>query len=219
MNNTIKVMIADNHEIIRIGIKKLLEKNGELEIVAVADKEEEILMKIKKHRPDVVIMDNNFENINSLNVAEYTTKNYPGCKIIMHPSILDEISIMSEIKAGISGFVPKDMSTANLIDAVRTVHKGDKFLKGNIADIFVNNFFKEKKKTEIIKKIQQVLSKKEIEILKLTGEGLSIKQIAEKSFISIRTVQTHRSNIKKKLRIHNTAELVKYAIKNNVITV
>lgn len=218
-NNKIKVMIADNHEVARIGMKKLLAKNKEIKIVAVADKGEEILKKIKKRKPDVVIMDNNFSNINSTDVAAYTSKYYPYCRVVVHPATYNAKSIMNEISSGVSGYVPKNMEPENIIEAIKTVHKGGKFLKGNIADIFINNFFKEKRETEILYKLQQILSKREIEILKMLGEGLSVKQTAEKLFLSIRTAETHRFNIKKKLKIHSKAELVMFAIKNNLITV
>jgi DNA-binding NarL/FixJ family response regulator len=217
-NNKIKVMIADNHEIARIGMRRLLSRNKEIKITVVAEKGSEIFEKIKKHKPDVVIMDNNFNDINSADVTAYALKHYPDCKVIIHPSVFNEQSVLNEIHAGVSGYVPKNFGPANLIDAIKTVHNGYKFFKGNVADVFINNYFKEKRSNELLKQVRQTLSKKEIEILRMLCEGFSIKQISEKIFISIRTVETHRSNIRKKLKIHNTADLVKYAINKNLIT-
>lgn len=212
-------MIADSHEITRMGIRKLFEKNRDLKIIATAGNDEEIYRKIEKYRPDVVIMDNNFATVSCSDVAEYSAGNFPECKVLCHPSVLDEKRIMKGIESGVSGFVPKGESADWLPDAIRTVHGGNKFLKGTVADIFVDNYFKEKKESEILESVRQVLTEKEIEILRNLSRGMSYKQVAEISHIGIRTAAMHIFNIRKKLKTKNIASLVKYAIRNKITAI
>lgn len=217
--NRIKVLVADTHEIVKIGIKKLLSEYQGIEILAYASNGKETIEKTKKYLPDVVIMDDNFTDICSKNIVENIKKCSPGSKIIIHPSCINDENTVVELLAGATGYIPKNIKSENLLEAVIKVHIGEFHLKGNATDVFIKRYFKEKKENENLDRLALILSKREIEVMKYICDGISIKTVAAHLNISARTVEVHRKNIRKKLGIQKNADLVKFGIKNNVITI
>ncbi len=215
----IKVLLVDDHDIVIIGLKAFLSKNHDIEIVAITTDGEDTIAKVEDLLPDVVVLDIDLPKISGIEVTEFITKNYPDVKVLLHTSYADEAHIISGFEAGASGFVPKNFKSDQLLEAIRTVAKGEKYIKGSVSEVFIASYFNNKKTEETISKIKQSLTAREIEILKLITDGLSNQEIADKIFISVRTVEAHKHNIMSKLEIYNTAELVKYAIKNKIITV
>ena len=215
----IKVLIVDDHDIVLIGLKALLSKNRDIEIVAVTTDGEDTIAKVEDLVPDVVVLDIDLPKISGIEVTEFITKNYPDVKVLLHTSYADEAHIVGGFEAGAAGFVPKNFKSDQLLEAIRTVAKGEKYMKGNVSEVFIASYFNNKKAEETNSKIRLSLTPREIEILKLITEGLSNQDIADKIFISVRTVEAHKHNIMNKLEIFNTAELVKYAIKNKIITI
>jgi DNA-binding NarL/FixJ family response regulator len=215
----IRVLIVDDHDIVIVGLKALLSRNHDIEIVAITTDGEETIAKVDNLIPDVVVLDIDLPKISGIEVTEYITKNYPDVKVLLHTSYADEAHIISGFEAGASGYVPKTFKTDQLIEAIRTVHRGERYIKGSISELFISSYFKRKSAEENISSIKQKLTRREIEILKLITEGYSNHVIADKLHISVRTVEAHKHNIMKKLEIFNTAELVKYAIKNNIIVI
>jgi DNA-binding NarL/FixJ family response regulator len=215
----IRVLIVDDHDIVIVGLKALLSRNHDIEIVAITTDGEDTIAKVDNLIPDVVVLDIDIPKISGIEVTEYITKNYPDVKVLLHTSYADEAHIIAGFEAGASGYVPKTFKTDQLIEAIRTVHRGERYIKGNISELFISSYFKRKSAEENISNIKQKLTRREIEILKLITEGLSNQLVADKLHISVRTVEAHKHNIMKKLEIYNTAELVKYAIKNNIIII
>ena len=215
----IKVLLVDDHDIVIIGLKAFLSKNHDIEIVAITTDGEDTIAKVEDLLPDVVVLDIDLPKISGIEVTEFITKNYPDVKVLLHTSYADEAHIISGFEAGASGFVPKNFKSDQLLEAIRTVAKGEKYIKGSVSEVFIASYFNNKKTEETISKIKQSLTAREIEILKLITDGLSNQEIADKIFISVRTVEAHKHNIMSKLEIYNTAELVKYAIKSKIITV
>lgn len=216
--NRIRVLIVDDHDIVIIGLKALLSKNHDIEIVAITTDGLETLEKVHEHKPDVVVLDIDIPRISGIEVTEHITKNYPEVKVLLHTSFSDEEHIVKGFEAGASGYVPKSFKAEQLIEAIRTVARGERYIKGNVSETFISSYFKNKKADEIAEKTKLILTTRELEILKLITDGLSNQEIGDNLHISVRTVEAHKHNIMKKLNIFNTAELVKYALKNKLIS-
>lgn len=221
MEQTIKVLLVDDHELIILGVKKILSAVPNIQLVGTASNGEETIDKIKNLQPDIVILDIDIPKISGIDLTEHIQKNFPNTKVILHTSYVDEEHIVKGFELGASGYVPKNFKPEDLIDAITAVYQGKRYLKGVVSDIFMESFFKEKqtkKEKEETPTPEEVLTKREIEVLKLIGQGMTNQEMAEALFISIRTVEVHKANIMKKLNMNTTADLVKYAIKNNIIS-
>ncbi|MBE9484394.1 MAG: response regulator transcription factor, partial [Bacteroidetes bacterium] len=155
--------------------------------------------------------------VSGIEVTEMITSQYPLCKVIYYTSHVDEEMITRGFEAGAYGYVPKNFKPQELIEAIHMVNDGQKFMKGIVSEKFISSYLKSEKEKKLKQDIP--LSEREMEVLKHMSLGLSNKQIADKLFISIRTVETHKHNLMKKLNIYSTAELVIYAIQNNIIKI
>lgn len=217
-SDKIRVLIVDDHDIVIIGLKALLSRNHDIEVVAVTVDGFETLEKVHELKPDVVVLDIDIPKISGIEVTEHITKNYPEVKVLLHTSFNDEQHIVKGFEAGASGYVPKTFKAEQLLEAIRTVAKGERYIKGNVSETFIASYFKSKKASEIAEKTKLILTSRELEILRLITDGLANQDIANKLNISVRTVEAHKHNIMKKLNIFNTADLVKYALKNNIIS-
>jgi DNA-binding NarL/FixJ family response regulator len=215
----IKVILADDHDIVILGLKHLLSRTHDIEVVAVTTDGQETLIKVEQFKPDVVVLDIDLPLISGIEVTEIISKDFPGTKVILHTAFTDEEHIVKGFEAGAFGYVPKNFKTEDLIEAIRTVNNNQRYIKGAVSETFISSYFKSKKSDEQLESDSETipLTEREIEILKNVTEGYSNQDIADRLNISIRTVETHKSNIMKKLNIDNTAELVKYALRNNII--
>lgn len=217
-SDKIRVLIVDDHDIVIIGLKALLSRNHDIEVVAVTVDGLETLEKVHELKPDVVVLDIDIPKISGIEVTEHITKNYPEVKVLLHTSFSDEQHIVKGFEAGASGFVPKTFKADQLLDAIRTVARGERYIKGSVSETFIASYFKSKKADDIAKKTRLILTSRELEILKLITDGLANQEIGDKLIISVRTVEAHKHNVMKKLNIFNTADLVKYALKNKIIS-
>lgn len=213
----IRILIVEDHEVVIKGIKTLLEPYDELEIVGQALDSKEAMQKVEELSPDIVIMDINLPEVSGIEVTEMITSQYPLCRVIYYTSHVDEELITQGFEAGAFGYVPKNFKPQELIEAIHLVNDGQKFMKGIVSEKFISSYLKSEKEKKMKQDIP--LSERELEVLKHMSQGLSNKQIADKLFISIRTVETHKHNLMKKLNIYSTAELVIYAIQNNIIKI
>ncbi|MFC2107344.1 response regulator [Bacteroidota bacterium] len=213
----IKILIVEDHEVVIKGIKALLVPYEELEIVGFALEAKDAQIKVEDLQPDVIIMDINLPEVSGIELTKIITEKYPDVKVVYYTSHVDEELITQGFEAGAYGYVPKNFSTEELIEAIHMVHSGQKFMKGIVSEKFLSSYLKSEKE----KKLQQdiPLSDRELEVLKFISEGYSNKIIADRLFISIRTVETHKHNLMKKLKIYSTAELVIYAIHNGIIKI
>ena len=213
----IKILIVEDHEVVIKGIRALLEPYNEIDIIGYALESEDAQKKMETLEPDIIIMDINLPGMSGIELTKIITDKYPGIKVIYYTSHVDERLITDGFEAGAFGYVPKDFSTEELVEAIHMVNDGQKYMKGIVSEKFISSFLRSEKE----KKFKQImpLSERELEVLKYLSQGLSNKQIADKLFISIRTVETHKHNLMKKLNIYSTAELVIYAIQNNIIQI
>ncbi len=211
-----KVIIADDHAIIREGLKSLLEKKG-VEVIDIAKNGREAIALAVKYRPDVVMMDISMPDLNGVEATAAIRKEVPDTKIIalsMHSSkkIIDKM-----FASGASGYILKETAFDELYDAIQEVNKGNFYLTPSIARMYVDSQGNTFTASQDIPKSNKI-SKKERQVLQLVAEGEKTRDIAEKLNISIKTVETHRRNIMKKLSIFSIAGLTKFAIKEGIVS-
>lgn len=210
-----RVIIADDHAIIREGLKSLLEKKG-VEVIAIAKNGREAIDMAVAHRPDVVMMDISMPDLNGVEATATIHRKVPDTKIIalsMHSSkqIIDKM-----FASGASGYILKESAFDELYDAIQEVNNGNFYLTPSIARMYVDSQDYMFKDINDIPKSKE-LSKKEREVLQLVAEGEKTRDIAEKMGISVKTIETHRRNIMKKLSIFSIAGLTKFAIKEGIV--
>ncbi|WMJ72275.1 response regulator transcription factor [Cytophagaceae bacterium ABcell3] len=208
----IKIVLADDHRLVRDGIKALLAKSSDFVIAGEADDGKELLELLKKAKPDVALIDISMPNLTGLEAIPLIKKDFPGTRIILLTMHADPDYIIKAIQSGTHGYLLKDVEPEELHLAVKTVAKGEKYFNATISNIMIDNLSRIEESKE-----EQNLSPREMEVLTLVADGLSTKLIADKLSISIRTVETHRLNIMKKLQVNNTAELVRKALEKNLI--
>lgn len=205
----IKIIIADDHSIIRDGLRAMLEKNNFCKIVGEAANGEELLDLLKSTPCDVVCTDISMPKMDGVEATRLIVKNFPKVKVMCLSMHEEAAFIKQMMEAGAVGYVFKDSPSEELQAAIEAVNGGKKYFNQKLFDILLN--------MESSGKTVSVLSSREKEILKLIAEEYTNPEIAEKLFLSVRTVDTHRQNLIQKLDVKNTAGLVKYAIKSGLI--
>ena len=212
----IKVLLVDDHKIMRSGLKRLLRDDDEIEIIGQADSGIEALDLVRQLSPDVVIMDIRMPNPNGIEAASQVKRDYPETKIIglsMHSS---KKFVTGMLKAGADGYLLKDCGPDELKKAIHAVMQGHTYLSPSITDTVVDDFVKEPQERNDPENVFSVLTHREIEVLQLLAEGNTTKQIGLKLHISPKTVEAHRLRVMKKLEIDNIANLTKYAIQEGL---
>lgn len=215
--NKIKVFVVDDHEMFREGVKLMLGKTDEFEILGEAQNGKECLEKIPDET-DVVLMDISMPEMNGIEATQKVLNLVPNMKIIALSMFGDEEYYYKMIHSGVKGFVLKESGSKELEDAIREVYAGGNFFSQELLrNIIVNISDKSAKKLEEDKK--NSFTKREIEILELICTGMSNKEIAEELTISLRTVETHKSNLLQKTDSKNTISLVMHAIKKGIVSI
>jgi DNA-binding NarL/FixJ family response regulator len=214
-----RVLIVDDHQIVREGIEKILSGEDDIEQIGSLSSGIEALKFIKENQPDIIIADLSMPEISGIELTEAISKLFPDIKVLILSMFNNEDYIVSAIKAGAKGYLPKqDSTTAILLEAIRTIASGEEFFSPSISKTLVKSFFNSMKTmsgTEISKKHQ--LTSREKEILKLYVEGYTNKEIAEKLNLSIFTVKTHKNNIMQKHNFKSNVEMIKFALRNNIV--
>ena len=211
----IRVMIADDHKIIRDGIKSILEKEKDIEVVEEAAKGSEVIEKVSKVAIDVIVLDIDMGKPNGIEIAEIISKEYPDVKILILSMMGLHDFIIQALEKGAIGFILKNAGKDEMLTAIRSVAKGDSYFSKDVSAVLIEHLNKPRAARKRIADIP--ISARELEVLKLITQENSNPEIAEKLFISIRTVDTHRRNLLEKLGVKNTAGLVKYAIQKGLI--
>lgn len=212
----IKLFIADDHAIVRRGIKSLFQSNPDYEVVGEAEDGLSLLEKIKNANPDIIIMDITMPHIDGLMATKRITEDFPKTKVIILSMHSDRHFAIDAFRAGAMAYVVKGDDTNDITDAIEKVWMGKKFVSHCLADILFEDFV-EMIKTNATLDPVNYLSKREREVLQLIAHGNRSKEIGEKLFISLATVKTHRSNIMKKLNIHDLPSLIKIAMQHGII--
>jgi two-component system invasion response regulator UvrY len=205
----IKIVIADDHPIVRKGLRDLFEDEFEMEVIGEASTGRETLNLIKKGIPDVVILDLRLPDASGLEILKQIKTLYPGIKVLALSALSEKVYGLRIIKAGADGFIQKDYATENLAPAVKRIMEGKRFISDSLADILAEEISKPAERP--------ALSSREFEVLRLIGEGKSISEIADILKISVNTVSAYRKRILVKLNLSSTADLIKYCIREGVI--
>ncbi len=214
-----KILIVDDHQIVRDGIKRILTDENDIELIGSVGSGKEALDFIKCTQPSIVIADLSMPNMSGIELTEKLTKLYPEIKVLILSMFNNEEYIVSAIQAGAKGYLPKqDSTTEILLEAIRTIANDDEFYSPSISKIVMKSFINNVKNTsvsDVAKKHQ--LTSREKEILKLYVEGCTNNEIAEKLNLSIFTVKTHKNNIMQKYNFKSTVEMIKFALRNNIV--
>jgi DNA-binding NarL/FixJ family response regulator len=213
----IRVIILDDHQIIRDGLRALLTGAGNIETVAEAGTAEEFLQQIEKHPANVALVDISLPGISGIRLTGQLAISHPDLKVLILSMHLNEEYITNALKAGALGYLAKNTTRDELIAAINRVAEGQKYLGKDVSEVITNGYIQRVNIDAAAEKEQ--LSKRELEILKLTAEGHGNKEISEKLFISIRTVESHKNHILQKLELKSAVEMTRYAIKNGLIQI
>jgi len=214
----IKVLIVDDHTLVRDGIHALLMQIADIEVVGEAANGREALTMVKKFAPDVVLMDLAMPIMSGMETTRRIRKGFPGTKVLVLTQYEDREYVVPVIEAGAHGFVSKMAAFSELASAIQAVYRGDSFLSPTAAAAVVEEC-RQKATVEVGKDPYQQLTDREKEMLKLTAEGYTAKEIADMLVISLRTVEAHKTSLMKKLDIHSKTDLIKFAIRKGVITI
>ncbi len=212
----IKVLIADDHAIVREGVRMILAKEGDIEVVGEAGDGRQALDLVDRLRPDVVIMDLSMPEMGGIEATKHVKERQPAVNVLALTMHEDESYVFQLLRAGASGYVLKRAAAQDLVQAVRAAARGEAFLYPSIARKVVEDYLKRVEQGEERERYDG-LTEREREVLTLIAQGLTNQQIAQKLFISIKTVQTHRAHILEKLGLHDRTELVRYAIRKGLI--
>ena len=207
-------MIADDHKVFRDGIVSILEDIEDIQINSEAGDGKEILDILESHHPDVILMDITMGDTSGISITRTIKTKYPDIKVLILSMHSESGYIVEALDAGASGYLLKDAGSTEMINAIRTVSGGGTYYSQQVSAILVQHITQGTQPKPSKEGIR--LTPREIEVIKLIVEEYSNSEIAEKLFISIRTVDTHRRNLLEKLGVKNTAGLVKYAIKNGL---
>jgi len=212
----ISVLIADDHEIVRYGISTYLSSAKDINIVGEASTGEECLKIFKKERPDICLLDIGMPDKNGIETTKSIRELDPDTKILILSMHTDKRLLKKVLEAGINGYLLKNTEKVNLLNAIRTIANGQQVFSEPISTLITQCFLKNS--SEVETQICEEITEREQEILQLIVKGLTSKEIAQKLFISPRTVDTHRANLMQKLELNNIAELVRYAIKHDLVS-
>ena len=211
---SIRILLADDHKITRQGLRSLLDKEFDMEVVAEAEQGRTAVRLVRELSPQVVIMDVTMPDLNGVEAARQIVSEFPDVKIIALSMHSDSLFVTEMLRSGASGYLLKDCAFEELARAIRTVVAGRTYLSPSISGVVVDDYLHRLSKADLPG--SEVLTDREREVLQLLAEGKSTKQIALKLHISVKTVETHRRQIMNKLDIHTVAELTKYAIRKGL---
>jgi DNA-binding NarL/FixJ family response regulator len=214
----IRVLVVDDHTIVRDGICALLALTGDIEVIGEATNGSEALKMVKEFNPDVVIMDIAMPIMGGLEATRRINKEFPRTKILVLTQHDDKEYVFPVIESGASGFISKAAASSELVSGIRAVYRGDSYLSPAVAKLLVVNYQRTAGK-QTGQDLYDQLTERERDVLKLLVEGYSTKEIADTLIITPKTVEGHKTNLMAKLGIHNRIELVKYALRKGIITI
>lgn len=207
---SIKIIIADDHTLVREGIKSLLKDVEGIEVIAETGDGEETLLKTSDLKPDVLILDISMPKVSGIRFCEKIKEISPETKIIILSMHFSKEYVREAFRYGAKGYILKDSSFIELEFAIKSVYEGNIYISPKIAQMLVKDYL------DLLENPLEVLTERQKEILKLIAEGYSTKEIANKLNLSVKTVETHKSQIMDKLGIYDIPGLVKYAIKHGL---
>ncbi|MEM9670992.1 MAG: response regulator transcription factor [Bacteroidota bacterium] len=208
--NKINIVVADDHQLFRDGLKAMLQAWGQVNIVGEASHGSVLLTVLASQTPDIVLLDISMPQGSGIDLLPTIKQRFPNVKCIMLTMHEDVQYVLRSLKQGADGYLLKDAAEEELKTAIREVYEGNKYFKNKISDMIVANL-------SGARAPETILSEREIQIIRLVAEGKITKEIADQLYVSVRTIETHRSRIMKKLGVSNTAEMIQMAYKKKLI--
>ncbi len=213
----IKIVLADDHQIVRQGLRALLATESDIKVVAEADNGRSVLRLVKEFLPDLVIMDISMPDLNGIDATRQIIADYPTIKVIALSMHSDSLFVLNMLKAGASGYLLKDCALGELVKAIRSVLNQKTYLSPGISDVVIKDFIS--RNSSPGGSAVPLLTARERQVLQLMAAGKSTNQIAEALAVSTKTVESHRKQVMDKSGIHSVAELTKYAIRHGLTTI
>jgi two-component system, NarL family, response regulator NreC len=217
MSERVRVLIADDHPLVRSGLRGLLERDGEFQVVAEAADGYEAVDLAVLHKPDVILLDVGMPRLSGPDAAQSISQKLPAARIVMLSMHSDEAYVLRALKAGARGYLLKASPEADVLTAIRAVAAGNAYFSPSITKLLVEEYVLEVRRRGV-EDSYDLLSTREKEVLQLLASGKNNRDIADLLFISVATVETHRNNIFQKLHLHNLAELILYAVRKGLIS-
>lgn len=217
--STIKVHLADDHQILIDGIKAVLNSQSDIDVLGFSLNGQEVLDWYKTNWSDILVLDINMPVKDGIQVLRELRYAIPHCPKIIILSSYDDVKLIKEVlKLGVSGFVPKKAAADHIVDAIREVHKGEQYFTGEIKEKMMQTLLGKTEKERLGQEgiLIHSLTNKELEILKMIAQQYTTKEIADTLFVSESTVDTHRRNLMRKLRVKNSVGLAIFALKNGI---
>jgi len=214
---SIRILLADDHTVMRRGLRLLLESQPEFSVVAEAADGRQAVEQAEATQPDVAVVDIAMPNLSGIEAAQRINAAHPQIAIVILSMHSDEGYVLRALKTGAKGYLLKDSAEGDLIDAIKAVHQGKTFFSAEITKMLVADYVQEIR-TRGVEDSYDLLTPREREILQLLAERKSNKEIAVSLNLSPYTVETHRRNLQEKLNLHNLAELILYAVRKGVIS-
>jgi DNA-binding NarL/FixJ family response regulator len=214
---SIRIILADDHKIVRLGLRTLLEGQPGMEVVAEAQDGREAFQKVKDFLPDVVVMDIAMPELNGIEATRLITAEFPNVKVIALSMHSDRRFVARMLESGASGYLLKDCAFEELAHAIKAVYENQTYLSPDITGVVIGDYLRQLS-SKSPSSLFSLLTPREREVLQPLTEGKTTKQIAALLHVSAKTIETHRSQIMEKLDIHSVAELTKYAIREGITT-
>ena len=213
----IRILLADDHVVVRQGTRELLEREEDLEVVAEAGDGEEAVQLAASQHPDVAIMDISMPKLNGIEATKQIKAIHPATAVLVLTAYDDDQYIFALLEAGAAGYLLKNVRAEELVDAVRAVHVGESVLHPAIARKVINRFARPKEERDADIAVEQ-LTERELEVLKLAAKGMTNREIAQELVISVRTVQVHLTNVFGKIGVGSRTEAVLYGLREGWLT-
>lgn len=213
----IRIILADDHQMFREGVKSILDDEPGIEVVGEVGRGQDLLKMLESIVPDIVITDISMPEMSGIEIASYLSQNYPQVRVLILSMHVNEEFIVKALETGANGYLPKDTSMNELLEAIYVISRGENYFNKEISDTVLKSIIR-KSKPEANQKQSDSLTDREMEVLYNVVNGNTNKEIARKLYISVRTVDSHKNNIMHKLKLKSSVELVKYAIKNKLVS-
>jgi DNA-binding NarL/FixJ family response regulator len=214
---TLRILLADDHTVVRQGLRKVLEERADWRVVAEAGDGREAVRQAEQHKPDVAILDVAMPLLNGIEATRQIVKRVPHVRVLVLSMHADEAYVIQILHAGAAGYLLKDSADVDLLQAVSAVAEGKSFFSPAIARLMLDDYVKQRTGEPGVIDRYESLSDREREVFQLIAEGKTNKDVAAILFISPSTVETHRARIMEKLDVHSAAEIVLYAVRRGVI--
>jgi len=215
----IKLVIADDHQLVREGMELMMAGVQDMEVVGLVASGEEAINVARTAKPDVVLMDIMMPGMNGIEASRWIKEIDENIRVIIVTMEISKDYVSAAIKSGVDGYLSKDSSKKILMEAIRSVYGGERYFNDAIKKLIFEDFYSVEKLKNPKKALPNQLTKRETEVLTLVASGKSNKEVAELLDISVKTVETHKTHILIKLGLNNNAELIRYAIKNSIISI